>query len=194
MNETHKTIVADEQIVELYWARDDTAIQLTDDKYGQFLYRIAYNILQNRLDCEECQNDTYLGIWNAIPPNRPAAFAMFISKIMRNIAIMKYRDKMRKKRIPSEMTVCMDDLANILPGEDSLEENYLAEELGRMINEYLRGLTDRQQYIFVGRFYIGDKLEVIAEELNIHVSTVHREIEKIKRGLKGYLERRGIDV
>lgn len=60
IGESKKTIVADEQIVELYWIRDEKAIQLTDKKYGKFLYRIAYNILHDRLDCEECQNDTYI--------------------------------------------------------------------------------------------------------------------------------------
>ena len=68
---TEQPIIADEQIIELYWQRNENAIQETDKKYGQFLFGIAYNILHDRLDCEECQNDTYLGVWNAIPPTRP---------------------------------------------------------------------------------------------------------------------------
>ncbi len=192
--ETQKIIVADEQIIDLYWERNEKAIQLTADKYGQFLYRIAYNILHDRLDCEECQNDTYLGVWNTIPPNRPDVFSIFISRIMRNIACKKYKEKTRKKRIPSEMTVSMDELEDILHSDDSPDAEYLAEELGKMTNEYLGTLTDRQQYIFIGRFYMGDKLEVIANELNINVSTVHREIEKIQQGLKSYLERNGVYV
>lgn len=80
-------IIADEQIIELYWRREEKAIQETDKKYGQFLFRIAYNILHERLDCEECQNDTYLGVWNAIPPTRPTVFPAFITQIMRRIAI-----------------------------------------------------------------------------------------------------------
>lgn len=193
-NETQKTIVADEQIVELYWARDEKAIQFTADKYGQFLYRIAYNILRDRLDCEECQNDTYHGIWNSIPPNRPEVFSIFISKIIRNIAGMRFREKSRKKKIPSEMTVCLDDLRDTLQSEDSPDKGCLAKELGKYINDYLSTLTDRQQYVFVGRFYMGDKLEVIAEELDVNVSTVHREIEKIKQGLKSCLKRNGVYV
>ena len=193
-NERQKTNVSDEQIVELYWVRDEKAIEFTDNKYGQFLYRIAYNILHDRLDCEECQNDTYHGIWNCIPPNRPDVFSVFISKIMRNIATMKYREKTRKKKIPSEMMVCYEDLEDTLHSDASPETEYLAKELGRHINDYLGSLTDRQQYIFVGRFYMGDKLEVIAEELNVNASTVHREIKKIKQGLKSHFERNGIYV
>ena len=89
----------DEEIIELYWQRDEYAIQATSDKYGKFLYKIAYNILHDNLDCEECRNDTYLEVWNSIPPQRPWAFRAFISKIMRNIAIDKYYEKTNKKRI-----------------------------------------------------------------------------------------------
>ncbi len=189
-----KEIIADEQIINLYWERNDRAIKLTDDKYGKFLYCIAYNILQDRLDCEECRNDTYLGIWNSIPPNRPNSFIVFISKIMRNIAMKKYRDKTRKKRIPSELTVSIDDLHDALQSDDTPHKMYLAKELGKVINEYIEGLTERQRYIFIGRFYMGDTLEAIAEKLHVNVSTVHREIEKIKLDLKSYLERNDIYV
>ena len=82
-------IIADEQIIELYWQREERAIKETDVKYGQFLFRIAYNILHDRSDSEECQNDTYLGIWNAIPPTRPVVFPAFITQIMRRTAIKK---------------------------------------------------------------------------------------------------------
>lgn len=194
IGESKKTIVADEQIVELYWIRDEKAIQLTDKKYGKFLYRIAYNILHDRLDCEECQNDTYNAIWHSIPPHKPEVFSMFVSKIMRNIAGMRFRERSRKKKIPSEMTVCLDDLISSLHSEASPEAEYLAKELGKYINDFLSTTTDRQQYVFVGRFYMGDKLAVIAEELNVNVSTVHREIEKIKQDLKCYLERNGVYV
>ncbi len=119
---------------------------------------------------------------------------MFISKIMRNIAGMRVRERSRKKKIPSEMTVCLDDLRSSLHSEASPEAEYLAKELGKYINDFLSTTTDRQQYVFVGRFYMGDKLAVIAEELNVNVSTVHREIEKIKQDLKCYLERNGVYV
>ncbi len=192
--ETPEKALTDEQIIELYWARDEQAIQETDRKYGQYLYRIAHNYLPDRSDCEECQNDTYLGIWNAIPPHRPEKFLVFISKIMRNIAAMKYRDKMRKKRISSEMSVSIEDLEGVLHGEMTPEEEFSASEIGRLINEYLNSLTPQQRFIFIGRFYMSDTLEVIAKELNISVPTVHRETEKIKQGLKTYLERNGVYV
>ena len=189
-----QTVIADEQIIELYWQRNETAIQETDKKYGQFLFKIAYNILHDRLDCEECQNDTYLGVWNAIPPTRPIAFPAFITQIMRNIAINRFKEKTSKKRIPSELTVSIEDVNNILHSGDTVAAEYEAEEVGRIINDYVRQLSDRQRYIFIDRFYLAEPVETIANDLSISVPTVYREIEKIKQGLKLHLERNDIFI
>ena len=189
-----QTVIADEQIIELYWQREENAIQETDKKYGQFLFRIAYNILHDRLDCEECQNDTYLGLWNAIPPTRPAIFPAFITQIMRRIAINRYKEKTSKKRIPSELTVSMDDLNDTLHSGNSVEAAFEAEEVGKIINDYVRELSERQRYIFIDRFYLAEAVETIAEDLSISVPTVYREIEKIKQGLKIYLERNDVFI
>lgn len=109
-----QAVVADEQIIEMYWQRNELAIQETDKKYGQFLFRIAYNILHDRLDCEECQNDAYIDTWNAIPPTRPIVFSAFITQITRRIALDRYKEKSRKKRIPSELTVSIEDMNETL--------------------------------------------------------------------------------
>jgi len=189
-----QTVIADEQIIELYWQRNENAIQETDKKYGQFLFGIAYNILHDRLDCEECQNDTYLGVWNAIPPTRPIKFPAFITQIMRNIAINRFKEKTSKKRIPSELTVSMEDVNNILHSDDTVAAEYEAEEVGKIINDYVRQLSDRQRYIFIDRFYLAEPVETIANDLSISVPTVYREIEKIKQGLKLHLERNDIFI
>lgn len=181
-------IIADEQIIELYWRREEKAIQETDKKYGQFLFRIAYNILHERLDCEECQNDTYLGVWNAIPPTRPTVFPAFNTQIMRRIAINRYKEKASKKRIPSELTISMEDVNGTLHGDDSVAVKYEMAEVGKIINNYVRELSDRQRYIFIDRFYLAESVETIATDLSISVPTVYREIDKIKHSLKLYLE------
>lgn len=187
-------VIADEQIIELYWQREEKAIQETDKKYGQFLFRIAYNILHDRLDCEECQNDTYLGVWNAIPPTRPTVFPAFITQIMRRIAINRYKEKTSKKRIPSELTVSMEDINGILHSNDTVDAEYEAAEVGKIINDYVRELSDRQRYIFIDRFYLAESVETIATDLSISVPTVYREIDKIKQSLKLHLERNDIFV
>ncbi len=184
--------ISDEQIIELYWQRNEAAIRETDAKYGTMLFRIARNILNDRLDAEECKNDTYLGVWNAIPPTRPAVFPAFITQIMRNIAINRYKRNTSQKRIPSELTVSIDELQDLLHGADTAETAYTAKELGAHISDYLRTLTERQRYIFIGRFYMAETIESLSEKLGVGVATVHRDIEKLKRGLKSYLTQKGV--
>ena len=119
----------DEKIIDMYWERDPDAIQETDHKYGPLLRNVAYNILADSLDCEECQNDAYLGIWNAIPSARPVVFPSFIIRIMRQVAIRRYREKNRKKRIPSQLTISLEELDAIC-SDSSVEEVCEAREIG----------------------------------------------------------------
>lgn len=190
--ENENKILSDDEIVDLYWARKERAIKETERKYSHFLFKIAYNILNDKSDCEECQNDTYVGIWNAIPPTRPAVFQAFIARIMRNIAINRYKEKMRKKTIPSEFTTSFEELYDSLCSTESVEEIVEAEEVGKIISEYVRGLSKNQQYIFVGRFYMADTIENIAKELGITTSSVYKAIYRIKKGLKSYLQGKGV--
>lgn len=189
-----KQPLSDEQIIELYWQRQENAISETDKKYGEFLFRIAQNILHDRSDCEECKNDTYLGVWNAIPPTRPLTFPAFLVQIMRRIAINRYKEKTCKKRIPSELTVAMEDVQNTLHSDDAVGAVYQAQEVGKIINDYVKSLPDRRRYIFIDRFYLNESVETIAADLKISPATVYREIDKIKQGLKLHLERNDIFV
>ena len=189
-----QSLASDEKIIDMYWQRDPDAIQETDQKYGKLLRNAAYNILSDLLDCEECQNDTYLGVWNAIPPTRPTVFPAFITQIMRCIAINRYKEKTSKKRIPSEYTISMEDVKDTLHSDESVENEYIAEEVGKIINDYVKSLTHRQRYIFIDRFYLAESVETIANDLSISVPTVYREIDKIKQGLKLHLERNEVYI
>ncbi len=188
-----QALIADEQIIELYWDRNEMAIQETDKKYGKTLFRVANNILCDRLDSEECRNDTYFAVWNRIPPTRPTVFRAFITQIVRRIAINRYNEKMSQKRIPSELTVSMEDLSDFISVNDG-EEEFMAEEIGKIINAYVRQLDERQRYIFVSRFYVAESVENIARELSVVPSTVYRALDQIKYGLKECLERNGVQV
>ena len=188
------TTMSDEQIVELYWRRDERAIKETDIKYRKFLLSVAYNILHDTCDSEECLNDTYLGAWKAIPPARPVAFSAFITRIMRNIAVNRFKEINCKKRIPSELTVSLEEMNSALHGECSAEKEYEAREVGKIINDFVRKLSERQRYIFIDRFYLAEPVETIAKNLSISVPTVYRETEKIKQGLKNHLERNEVFI
>ena len=113
---------------------------------------------------------------------------------MRRIAINRYKEKTCKKRIPSELTVAMEDVQNTLQSNDAVDAAYQAQEVGKIINDYVKALPDRQRYIFIDRFYLSESVEAIAADLKISPATVYREIEKIKQGLKLHLERNDIFI
>ena len=190
----NRGIVDDEIIIDLYWQRDENAILETDRKYGKYLYVIAYNILRDSMDCEECLNDTYLGTWNAIPPERPSPLQVFLSKIMRNTALARYRKNTADKRVPSEMTVALEELEKYMPYNDqtlSAEEEYYVYQLSRSLNDFLKSLPKKQCLIFICRYYCCDRISEIARLLGISERTVYRELGDVKEKLKKHLEKEG---
>ncbi len=184
-------IMSDEQIIALYWQRNEQAIQETDIKYKKFLLSVAYNIVYDKCDSEECLNDTYIGAWNAIPPARPAFLQAFLAAIMRRRAIDCYKARKRQKRIASELTVSLSEVEDCIAGDDAMCPETDAKELGRVISDFARALTDRAMYIFMSRYYIARPIKEIAELLDCSESTVNKEIAAIKRDLKEKLEKEG---
>ena len=184
-------LLSDEEIVALYWQREERAIEATDVKYGKYLYTIAYNILRDGLDSEECLNDTYLGTWNSIPPNKPTMLQVFLSKITRNIALGRFRKVTAAKRIPPEIIMSLDELDEVLCFEAGEDEKYLIRELSRILNEYLRSLSDRQSFVFVCRYYYSDSIDSIAKMLGMSANTVLRDLAKIREGLRTVLTKEG---
>ena len=187
----HRPLMDDERIVALYWAREEKAISETDRKYGKYLLTIAYNILHNDPDSEECLNDTYLGTWNAIPPAKPTLFQAFVSKIMRNIAVVRYKKNHASFRVPSEMTVSLDELEQQLPYEPSAADDYAVYRLSRLISDYLRKMPEKRAFIFICRYYCADRIVDIASMLHVSESTVYRELDEIKKGLREILIKEG---
>ena len=126
----------DPEIIELYFKRDEKAIEETDAKYGKLCYRIAYNILNNHEDSEECVNDTYLGVWNAIPPTRPNNFVAFVCRITRNLSL-NHLEKMSRQKRSAATVVSLDELAEVLP-DDSIADGFSDEDISKAISDFLR--------------------------------------------------------
>ena len=186
------SVMSDEKIVDLYWQRDEQAIKETDIKYKKFLLSVAMNIVHDMCDSEECLNDTYTGAWNAIPPARPILLQSFLSTIMRRTAINRFNANKRQKRIASEFTISLSEIEDFIAADEGdMNAEIEAKELAKSISNFVRSLPDRQMYIFVSRFYIADPIARISDELGCSVSTVKREIEAIKIGLKKHLESEG---
>ena len=186
--------MSDEKIVDLYWQRDEQAIKETDIKYKRFLLSLADNIVHDMCDSEECLNDTYIGAWRSIPPARPILLQSFLATIMRRTAINRFNANKRQKRIASEFSVSLSELEDFIADDSDMNIEIEAKELEKSISNYVRELPDRQMYIFVSRYYISDPLTKICKELGCSLSTVKREIEAIKNGLKKHLESEGHTV
>lgn len=188
-----KVPMSDADIIALYFERDERAIAETDLKYKKYLFSVAYNIVHDKLDCEECLNDTYLGAWNAMPPSKPNVLKAFLVTIMRRIATKRYHRGLRQREIPSEMTVSLSELEDFL-SDGEIGTDFDAERLGRVISDFVRSLTDRRQFIFMSRYYVSNPINVIASELKLSRSAVNKELAAIRNALKEKLESEGYSI
>ncbi len=189
-----RSTLSDEEIVSLYWERQEKAIDATNVKYGKYLYTIAYNILNDKMDSEECLNDTYLGTWNAIPPAKPSLLQAFLSKIMRNTALGRIRRSVASKRIPSEMSISLEELDECIGWEPGEDEKYYVNRLSELFNRYLDTLTDRQLFIFICRYYYSDSVVRIADMLKLSKNTIFRDLAEIRKELREFLVKEGYEV
>lgn len=182
----------DEQIIALYFERDETAIAETDRKYGSYLLTIAHNILQNLPDSEECRNDTYLRVWNDIPPTRPRAFAAYLAKIIRGLSINRLKFNHRAKRVPPEVTASFADLEDVLP--DRTDAEWESKEIARVIEAFLQTLSARKRYVFMCRYFALFPTAEIATKLGISESAVRKALASMKNDLRALLKKEGITV
>lgn len=182
----------DQKIIELFFDRSELAIQALAAKYEKLLHKISFHILQNNEDVAECLNDTYLGVWNVIPPERPNPLSAFVCKITRNISLKKYRANTAAKRDAS-MDLSMEELEPCIP-TPSAEEEWNAQELGRTINRFLHTLELENRVLFVRRYWFADSVKDIAEELRISENLASVRLKRIRKQLKKYLEEEGYTV
>lgn len=181
----------DEQIIDLYWQRDERAIAESEVKYGSYCHGIAYHILANHEDAGECVNDTWFRAWNAMPPNRPGILRLFLAKITRNLSIDKWKAKSAKKRGGSQMEVALEELADCVADTADVEGIVARKELEKVINVFLHSLPERECNIFLRRyFYVEDAAE-IAGRYALKESNVLMILSRTRKKLRQYLEKEG---
>lgn len=186
--------LTDEQIIALFFAREERAIVETEKKYCQYLHTVAYNILANEQDCEECLQDTYLRAWNVIPPERPRVLYAFLAKITRNLSLSRYKAARRQKRVLSEATVSLDELGDCVSDGQGLARQMDSATIARVIDRYLESITERRMYVFVSRYFYSLTVPQIAKRLSCSVSLVNKELALIRQELREALEKEGIEV
>lgn len=181
----------DKRIVELYWARSESAISETAAKYGGYCYSIAYNILTNQEDAEESVSDTYLAAWNGIPPRRPAVLATFLGKITRHISIDRWRTRSACKRGGGEIALALEELENCVADSHSVEQAYARKELAAALNRFLDNLPQTDRNVFLCRYWYLDPIADIASNFGFSQSKVTSMLHRTRGKLLKQLEKEG---
>ena len=182
----------DLQIIELYFARDEHAIKETDRKYGKLCFQVAKNLLFNNEDSEECVNDTYLTVWNKIPPTRPNNFIAFICKITRNLSLKRLEVSNAMKRSAGTI-ISMSELEKALP-DQCIAPDVEDEELGKLISAFLWSEKALDRNVFLRKYWFFDSISDIAERYSMNENSVKSMLFRSRNRLREFLRKEGIDV
>ncbi len=180
----------DRSIVKLYMDRSEDAVKATSEKYGRYLTAIANRILRSPEDAEECVSDSYLKIWNAIPPADPPVFRAFIARITRNTALDRYDAVTAEKRGAGEPELCYDELAECL----SSEGDYGSVEFAEILNSFLGGLSEENRRMFIRRYWYFDSIAELAEEFSCGESRVKTALFRMRKEFGEKLSEEGYEI
>lgn len=180
----------DKTIVALFFRRSEEAIPALAAQYGPRLRRLARNILRSERDAEECVNDTWLAVWNSIPPQRPRSLAAYVLALCRNTALSRYHQNTAQCR-NSFYDTALEELADCLAAAETAESALEARELGRQINDFLETLSREDRVMFLRRYWFADSVADIAKALGIKPERVSVRLHRTREKLKKYLTERG---
>ena len=184
----------DQEIVSLYWKRNEQAIAATHQKYGSWCRGIAHRILNIKEETEECVSDTYLTVWNNIPPQRPQMFRAWLGKITRNLALTRYRRMTADKRGGGETPLVLSELSYCVSGDPGADTAMEAKEVTRVLNLFLEGLNETQRNIFMRRYWHMASIAEIAHVYHISESKVSSILFRLRKQLRATLEKEGVTV
>ena len=184
--------MTDDQIIELYWVRNEQAVACTDHAYGHKLQNVAGRILNSREDSEECVSDTYLKAWNTIPPQRPTYLFAFLAKICRHLAFGKLDWENAQKR-KAEVVTLSDELQLCIP-DLVWERKMEAQEIGYLLSEFLAATPQESRVVFLRRYWYGDSVVEIARRFGFTQSKVKTSLHRTREKLRVFLEKEGIAV
>lgn len=183
----------DNQIIELYWSRNEIAIQATESKYGRFCHSIAMGILSVWEDAEECVNDTYQKVWNTIPPERPNVFRIWLGKIVRNLSLNRYEYNHAAKRYAGADAL-LDELSDCIPDSNTTEGVIEAQELSMHISDWLDALPETDRALFVRRYWSGESVSDLANLIGTSPNKLAGRLFRLRARLKSHLEEQGVKL
>jgi RNA polymerase sigma-70 factor (ECF subfamily) len=181
----------DRQIVDLYWARSESAITETDKKYGRYCHYIAYQILCDDMDAEEIVNDTYLKTWNTVPPNYPDPLKSYVGMISSQLALNRYEEKSAARRGAGKMPLVFHELDECLADEEASADMAESIVLRDLLNRFIWSLPKKTRNIFVRRYWYASSLAEIAEEYGMKESAVAMLMFRTRQKLREFLQKEG---
>lgn len=184
----------DVKIVELYWQRNETAIDETRSKYGNYCNSIAYRILNNSQDADECENDTYLCAWNTMPPNKPGLLSSYLGMLCRNCALNKFRKYHAQKRGAGDVSLSLSELDECIPDNKSIDDAIEEKELAQVLSDFLRTLPEVECNLFICRYWHLASIKEISEKFGYSQSKVKTTLYRTRHKLKSVLEKEGLFV
>ena len=183
----------DRKIIELFFERSEQAIIELSDKYGSVCSKVAFNILNNKQDAEECVNDAYLGTWNTIPPQNPNPLLSYVCRIVRNLAIKKYHSNTAAKR-NSIYDVALGELEDCIPSSTLIEDEFNAIETARIIDDFLKTLDQDNRIMFVRRYWHSDSIEDLAKLFGTSNHNISVRLSRTREKLKKHLIKEGVSL
>ena len=183
----------DQDIITLYWERSEEAVRATAEKYGGYCAAIIRRVLGDRRDVEECLGDTWLGAWNAMPPQRPGSLRAYLAKITRNLSIDRWRARRTEKR-GNGLAVLLDELEECLPAVPSAEEISEARETARAIDRWLDTLSPADRTAFLRRYWYGQQVAQVARQAGCAPNTMTKRLGRLRESLRRALEQEGISI
>ena len=182
----------DNEIVDLFLARDEAAINKTSEKYGKKLRSLAYSVCKEMTTAEECENDTYLKAWNTIPPQKPRTYLFsFLAKITRCTAIDRVKEKTRQKR-NVQLLELTQEIEESMPNLCNVEAQYDGVILGETISNFLHSLNEEKRCIFMRRYWFMDSISAISKRYSISESKVKSVLFRTRKALYDYLIEEGL--
>jgi len=184
----------DNILVEMYFNRNQSVIENTSKKYGNYCKTIAMNILHSKEDADECVNDTLLAAWETIPPQKPVQFKSFLGKIARNLAFDRYKTNHRKKRGGNDLNLLLSELEDCIPSYCSVEAEFDGKILSELVSNFLYTLEFEQRAVFVRRYWYADSIFDVAKRFGMSESKVKSMLMRARNKLRIYLEKEGFSV
>jgi len=178
----------DQDIVALYFDRNEQAIRETADKYGGVCMQVSMNILNSSPDAEECVNDTYLKTWNSIPPTKPRSLGAFVCRIVRNLSLNRLRDLHRRRR-DRDLTLSFDELESCIPMPDERSD-----DLAAMLSDFLTRQGETDRLLFMGRYWYACSVKDLAARMNMTPNAVNQRLFKLRERLRAHLAEGGYHV